>query len=297
MVEEFIFSDTENPKTLLNFLKKRFPIGYVRKLFRKNSVRLNGKRVGPETLAGPGDRVQLYIPYSPRAKTVTQAQTRPAPLEVLFEDETILLISKPAGLSAHEGKEVLKRHSLSGLLEAIYKAHRTMPSLVHRLDRETSGIMLVAKRQDVAVELERLFEQGEVEKEYMALIVGRLPSKSGKINLPLPGRNGKPVHAVTRYHVDRLFSDTTLVRVATETGRMHQIRLHFAKIGHPIVLDKEHGDFPFNKRFRKSYGLKRQFLHAHSIAFPYRGKKQKWTAPLPDDLAQTLRSLESHRIP
>lgn len=297
MVEEIIFSDTEKPKTLLNFLKKRFPVGYVRKLFRKNGVRLNGKRVGPETLAVPGDRVQLYIPYSPRATTATPAQRRPAPFEILFEDDAILLISKPAGLSVHEGKDVLKRHSLLGLLEAIYKAQLIVPSLVHRLDRETSGILLVAKRQDVAVELERLFEQGEVEKEYTALVAGRLSLASGKISLPLPGRKGKPAHAVTRYHVDRLYSDTTLVRVVTETGRMHQIRLHFAQINHPIVLDKEHGDFPFNKRFRKIYGLKRQFLHAHSIAFTYRGKKQKWTAPLPDDLAQTLRSLESHRSP
>jgi 23S rRNA pseudouridine955/2504/2580 synthase len=132
-----------------------------------------------------------------------------------------------------------------------------------------------------------------VEKEYLALVAGRLHPNHGTIEFPLPGRNGRPVSAVTRYRVEEEFSDTTLVRVWIETGRMHQIRLHFAQLGHPIVMDDEHGDFAFNKKFRKAYGLKRQFLHAAMIVFEYRGKKRRWSADLPEDLAGTLKSLEA----
>jgi 23S rRNA pseudouridine955/2504/2580 synthase len=96
---------------------------------------------------------------------------------------------------------------------------------------------------------------------------------------------------MTHYKVEKEFSDTSLVRVRIETGRMHQIRLHFAKIGHPVVMDDEHGDFVFNKQFRKNYGLRRQFLHAETVAFEYGGKKRSWTAPLPDDLTRTLKAL------
>ena len=114
----------------------------------------------------------------------------------------------------------------------------------------------------------------------------------GVIDSALPGRDGKPVRAVTRFKVEKRFSDTTLARVRIETGRMHQIRLHFARLGYPVVLDDQHGDFAFNKRFRKQYGLKRQFLHASSLTLDYGGKKRTWTAPIPEDLAATLRALE-----
>jgi 23S rRNA pseudouridine955/2504/2580 synthase len=195
----------------------------------------------------------------------------------------------------HEGKEILKRHSLLGILEAAYRSRGLRPRLVHRLDKETSGLLVVAKSEEVAGDLVSHFERGKVEKEYLALVVGQLHPKEGEIDLALPGRDGRPVSAVTYYRVEREFSGTSLVRVKIGTGRMHQIRLHFARIGHPVVMDKDHGDFAFNKRFRKEHGLKRQFLHARAIAFDHGGKKRKWTAPLPDDLTRTLKSLEATR--
>ena len=291
MTWDIIIPQSEGPKRLENFLKKHFPIGYIRKLFRKNGVRLNGKRCGPDETARPGDRVALFIPFEERPNTGKKQRLLRAAFGVLFEDDDILLINKHAGIAVHEGKEILKSRSILGMLEATYRSRGIVPKLVHRIDKETSGLLVVAKSDSAVEDLEDKFETGEVEKEYLTLVIGRLYPKQGGIDFPLPGRAGRPVPALTHYKVERELPATSLVRVKIETGRMHQIRLHFAQLGHPVVMDDEHGDFAFNKRFRKRYGLKRQFLHASSVAFELRGKKRKWTAPLADDLTQTLRSL------
>ncbi len=164
-----------------------------------------------------------------------------------------------------EGKSVSKRDSVLGILETTYRDRGIKPQLVHRIDRDTSGLLLIAKSRHTATELQSCFETGAVEKEYLCLVVGRLPNHEGRIDFPLPGRQGDPVRALTRYRVVKKFAEVTLARVSIETGRLHQIRLHFAKLGHPVVMDDQHGDFGFNKRFRREFGLKRQFLHARKI--------------------------------
>jgi 23S rRNA pseudouridine955/2504/2580 synthase len=288
MSEEILIPPGEHPKRLENYLKKRFNVGYIRKLFRKNGVRLNGRRAAPDDSAGPGDRIQLYIPYEkakPGARPVKA-------IDIVFEDDELLIINKPAGVAVHEGKGILKRDTILGQLEAAYRPQNVTPRLVHRLDKETSGLLLAAKSDAAAERLERLFETGDVEKEYVALLAGRLPVKRDTIDAPVPGREGRLVTAVTHYKVEAEFPGVTLARVRIDTGRMHQIRIHFAAVHHPIVMDDEHGDFGFNKEFRKKFGLKRQFLHAAMIAFEHRGKMRKWTAELPEDLARTLERLE-----
>ncbi|MBI1993614.1 MAG: RluA family pseudouridine synthase [Deltaproteobacteria bacterium] len=291
MAREIVIPQTETPKRLENFLKKRFPIGYVRKLFRRNSIRLNGKRSGPDEIVQPGDRITLFLPFEEKRRSNAKPTPAPRGFKILFEDDDILIINKHAGIAVHEGKEILKRHTLLGMLEAAYRPKGIVPRLVHRIDKETSGLLVVGKKPQVVEDLEKRFEGGEVEKEYLALVVGQLAAREGSIDFPLPGREGRRVSALTHYRVEREYSQATLVRVRMETGRMHQVRLHFAKLGHPIVMDAKHGNFAFNKQFRKTHGLKRQFLHASTIALEYRGKKRKWTAPLPDDLAAALRSL------
>ena len=291
MAEEIVVPESEQPKRLENFLKKRFPIGYIRKLFRKKAVRLNGRRTGPDDTAGPGDRISLFIPYEAQS-TGEKALSRTG-FEIVFEDDGLLIVNKDAGVAVHEGKGIPKRHSLAGMLEARYRPRGIVPKLVHRIDKETSGLLAVAKNEETAEALERSFKEGAVEKDYLALVVGGVHPKEGTIEFPLPGRDRKPVRALTRYRAERIFLTTSLLRVSTETGRMHQIRLHFAGIGHPLVMDDEHGDFSFNKQFRKVYGLKRQFLHASTLAFEHAGKKRKWSAPLPEDLARTLKLLET----
>ncbi|HKA34112.1 MAG TPA: RluA family pseudouridine synthase [Candidatus Binatia bacterium] len=288
MPQEIVIPAGEAPKRLENFLKKHFNIGYVRKLFRKNGVRLNGKHAAAEDIARPGDRIQLYIPYEK-----SKPGARPAgELDIVFEDDEVLVLNKPSGIAVHEGKGILKRDTILGRLEAAYRSRGIAPKLVHRIDKDTSGLLVAAKNDQTAERLERLFDTGDVEKEYLALVAGRLPAKRDTIDAPLPGREGRPVTAVTHYKAEREFPGAVLARVRIDTGRMHQIRLHFASIHHPVVMDDEHGDFAFNKEFRKKFGLKRQFLHASMIAFEHRGKMRKWTAELPEDLARTLERLE-----
>ncbi|MEX0805311.1 MAG: RluA family pseudouridine synthase [Candidatus Binatia bacterium] len=299
MNQEIVVPAAESAKKLENFLKARFPIGYVRKLFRKNGLRVNGQRSRPKDPVRAGDRIQLYIPFE---KTTKHSATPPpvqSHFRLIFEDETLLVINKPAGIAVHEGKQVLRRHSVIGLLKNQYREQGVLPKLVHRLDKDTSGVLVIAKDEQTGAQLEAIFaEEKNIDKEYVGLLAGRLQDDHGTIDFPLPGREGKPVRALTRFQVLDRFPETTLVRVNIETGRMHQIRLHFAEFGYPVVLDDQHGDFKFNRQFRKIYGLRRQFLHACRLGLDYGGKKRVWTAPLPKDLQNVLdaiRAAEKHR--
>ena len=294
-MREIVLGSDTSGKKLENYLKKQFPIGYVRKLFRKNGIRLNGQRAKAEDQLRAGDKIQLYIPFEKDASR-RQPSAPPQRLAVVFEDQNLLVIDKPAGMAVHETKTVSKRESVLGILEQQYRNRQTKPQLVHRLDQDTSGLLLIAKNAKTAGELEQAFETGAVDKEYCALVVGRLAHNQGKIDTPLPGREGKPVRALTRYWVVKRYSDVTLVRVAIETGRLHQIRLHFAQLGHPVVMDDQHGDFAFNKTFRREYRLKRQFLHAEKLRLVLAGKVCQWQAKLPRDLEQTLDLLSTQNL-
>jgi len=294
--QEIVVPAAESDKKLQSFLKGRFPIGYVRKLFRKNGLRVNGKRSKPEDLVRAGDRIQLYIPFE---KAIRRSDTPPlaAPkFPVIYEDSKLLVINKPAGIAVHEGKQVLKRHSVIGALQSQYREQGVLPKLVHRLDKDTSGLLIIAKDELTAAELEAIFAAGKnAQKEYLCLVAGRLQDNDGKIDFALPGREGAPVRALTRFKVLDRFSQTTLARVSIETGRMHQIRLHSAALGYPVVLDDQHGDLNFNKNFTKNYGLKRQFLHASRLEIKHGGKKRVWSAPLPSDLQNVIDALRAEK--
>jgi 23S rRNA pseudouridine955/2504/2580 synthase len=292
VAQEIIVPAAHGGKKLESYLARRFPVGYVRKLFRKNGVRLNGRRAKKLDVVHPGDRIELFIPFEAAAREAKNRSAAAADIQVLFESRELLVVNKPAGLAVHEAGNIPKQRTLLGALESRFREAPFKPLLVHRLDKETSGALLVAKSEEVARELESRFEEAAVTKEYLCLVVGRLAQQSGTIDLHLPGREGTPVRAVTRYRVQKRFSDTTLVHVTIETGRMHQIRLHFAQLGYPVVMDRQHGDFGFNKSFRRRTGLKRQFLHAARLALNFRGKHLSWEAPLAEDLRQTLEVLE-----
>ena len=290
-MREIVLPAGETAKKLENFLKGQFPIGYVRKLFRKSGVRINGRRAKADDPVQSGDCIQLYIPFE-----VTKPAPPPGPssakLEIVFEDGALLVINTPAGVAVQEGKTVSKRDSILGILESRYRDSAIKPQLIHRLDKGTSGLLMIAKNQRTADAMMNVFESGDVVKEYLSLVCGRLPSTEGKIDFPLPGRDNSLVRALTRYRILKRFSEVTLVRVQIETGRLHQIRLHFAKLGYPVVMDDQHGDFGFNKRFRKEFGLKRQFLHAEKLKLTYAGKLREWTAPPAKDLQSTLQILD-----
>jgi 23S rRNA pseudouridine955/2504/2580 synthase len=293
--QDIVVPAAETDKKLQTFLKSRFPIGYVRKLFRKNGLRVNGKRSKPEDLVRAGDRIRLYIPFE---NTIRHSDAPPvAPrFSVIYEDSKLLVINKPSGIAVHEGKHVLKRHSVIGVLERTYREQGVTPQLVHRLDRDTSGVLLIAKDEVTAGELEAIFAAGkEAQKEYLCLVAGRLQDNQGRIDLALPGREGVPVRAITRFKVLDRFAQTTLACVNIETGRMHQIRLHFAAIGYPVMLDDQHGDFNFNKQFSKKYGLRRQFLHASRLEIKLDSKKHVWSAPTPPDLQKVIDALRAEK--
>ena len=294
--QEIVVPAAESNKKLQAFLKSRFPIGYIRKVFRKNGLRVNGKRSKPEDLVRAGDRIRLYIRFE---KTIrySDAPTVASPkFSVIYEDTKLLVINKPAGIAVHEGKRVLKRHSVIGGLQSTYREQGVTPRLVHRLDKDTSGVLVIAKDELTAAELEAIFAEGrDVDKEYLCLVAGLLQDDQGRIDLALPGRDGAPVRALTRFKVLDRFSQTTLARVNIETGRMHQIRLHFTAIGYPVVLDDQHGNFSFNKQFSKKYGLKRQFLHASRLEIKHDGKKQVWSAPTPPDLQKVIDALRAEK--
>ncbi len=253
-MREIVLGSNDSGKKLENYLKKEFPIGYVRKLFRKNGIRLNGKRAKPADGIRAGDKIQLYIPFDTQRTRTPPTLVAPK-LDIVFEDSNLLVVDKPAGLAVHEGKTVSKRDSVLGILERQYRESQSKPQLVHRLDQDTSGLLLVAKNPKTAEELAQAFETGAVDKEYLALVAGRLAHNQGVIDTPLPGRDGNPVRALTRYWVVKRHSEVTLVRVAIETGRLHQIRLHFAQLGHPVVMDDQHGDFAFNKTLSQGIRL------------------------------------------
>ena len=149
-MQEISITAGETSKKLENFLKKLFPIGYVRKLFRKNGVRLNGRRSKPDDLIAPGDCIQLYIPFEEIPPSGRQNATLHADLNIIFEDDEIIVLNKPAGIAVHEGKSVLKQYSLLGMLEARYRPQGIAPRLVHRLDKDTSGVLIAAKNESTA---------------------------------------------------------------------------------------------------------------------------------------------------
>jgi len=163
-MREIVVPTNETTKKLGNFLKREFPMGYVRKVFRKNGVRINGRRAKVKDLVKPGDRVQLYLPFEEKKNSFTTLRKEPN-LEVVFEDEALLVINKPAGLAVHEGKTVSKRESLLGLLERRYRESAVQPRLVHRLDKDTTGLLIVAKSPQIGDDLTNVFETGDITKE------------------------------------------------------------------------------------------------------------------------------------
>lgn len=144
------------------------------------------------------------------------------------------------------------------------------PALVHRLDKDTSGLIIAALSGEALRGFGKIIREREIKKEYLALVKGNMPQKSGNISMPLPG-DAKISESV--WSREKSFGEYDLVRVGLGTGRKHQIRIHFAEIGHPLLGDSKHGDFALNRKFKKDFGLSRLFLHATLLEFNWKGKK------------------------
>ena len=229
-------------------------------------------------------------------------------IKIAYEDEYFWIAEKPAGVSVHPGSDVKFGHSFIDYFVALAKKENPDPNapepkLVHRLDKNTSGLVMISKRDDILRKLVDMMSEGKIEKKYHALVQGKLSEKKGtfrdkilrqegsKFNkIVINNKEGKT--SITHYEEKKYYKhvDATLVEVILETGRMHQIRIHFSYNTHPLAGDPVYGDFPWNKEMQKKFGLKRQFLHACSLSFfhPITQKKLWIQSALADDLKKVL---------
>lgn len=289
-----------------NFLLRELkgvPKTHVYRIIRSGEVRLNKGRAAADTRVEAGDEVR--VPPVRLPERVENAAARPAPARefpVLLEDEHVLAIDKPAGVAVHGGSGVS-----FGVIEQLRQARPAAKflELVHRLDRETSGVLLVAKRRSALTGLQDQFRGRETGKTYLALVSGAWPANKKVIDLPLhkyllggddEAAGERRVRVVAKDDPDGMRSITlvkvarrlgafTLLEVTIKTGRTHQIRVHLASQGHPIVGDDKYGDFELNKSLQRQ-GLKRMFLHAWRLQFRHPATQEAVAleAPLPDDL-------------
>lgn len=287
-----------------NFLIKQLkgvPKARIYRALRKGEVRVNKGRVKPEYRLQAGDQVRLPpLRVAQPKKTATPHLAMAQLLEerILYEDASLLIIAKPSGMPVHGGTGVSM--GLIEALRAIRPQHKLL-ELVHRLDRDTSGCLVIAKKRALLVELHHLLTQRKVSKRYLALVKGRWPDAVRKVDKPLlknvlrsgerlvnVSDQGKP--AITHFRVLKTYKDTTLMIVQPLTGRTHQIRVHAAVMGHPIGGDSKYGDVEFNKQMRR-LGLKRLFLHAAGIQFKLPDRDIQMCAVLEEDLRRVIMKL------
>jgi 23S rRNA pseudouridine955/2504/2580 synthase len=283
-----------------NFLRSELPgvpKGRIYRLLRRGEVRVNGGRVRAQYKLQEGDEVRV-----PPALIRTGAPPPPDKFAVsmldriLYEDKRLLVIDKPTGIAVHGGSGISH-----GVIELVRHARPDLKdiSLVHRIDRETSGCLVLAKRRSALRELHERFRKGQVEKNYLALVVGDWQFGDQLIDVPLlvQNRKGGERHVIvsdkgktarTRVSLSRTYGIYSLLQCSPVTGRTHQIRVHLQHAGHPIVGDERYGDEVANREAKKA-GLPRLFLHAQSIAFADdSGNDLHFTAPLADDLERFL---------
>jgi 23S rRNA pseudouridine955/2504/2580 synthase len=264
------------------------PLSHVYKMFRTRKVRVNGARARPEQLVAEGDAVVIRGDEERLlARPEPERQGRPVQptFRVLHEDDDVLAVDKPAGLAAHPGTGI-EGATLVEMARAYLKVPADLPatefraSPAHRLDRDTSGVVVVAKTRRAMVRLGEIFTEGEgIRKSYLALVKGKMPRDAGTIDLPLSeheqtarSKSARGVNfqaAVTRWKVVSSMKEASLLAVAIETGRTHQIRRHLEAVGHPVAGDRRYGDFAFNRAAKQRWGLGRMFLHAWKLELPH----------------------------
>ncbi|AKU91506.1 RluA family pseudouridine synthase [Vulgatibacter incomptus] len=308
MFEQTISEDEAGQRIdkLARRLLAEVPLSGIFKMIRTKRIRVNGKRTQNDYLLQAGDVVEFRVvqpgpsgvplPPKPRVHKLPE-------VPILYEDDSVLAVDKPGGMAVHPGSGIKggtlvdwARH----YLQVDEEQKEFKPSPAHRLDRETSGVILVAKKRKAMVRLTEIFTEGAAHKRYLALVKGRMPRPKGTIDLPLAehqqtarsraerGVNMQP--AVTHFRVLASGAGVSLLECTIETGRTHQIRRHLAAIGHPVAGDSRYGDFPFNREVAKGWGLDRQFLHARRLELehPVTGNPLVVQAPLPRELAQVL---------
>lgn len=293
--------DGQRVDNCLAALLKGVPRSLIYRIVRTGQVRINGKRVKPDTRLAAGDMLRIPPVHSqsrdPGAPPPGQAQHLNE--AVIFEDRHFLVIDKPSGVASHGGSGI--SHGAIELMRAARPNEHL--ELVHRLDRDTSGVLVFARTRTGLTGLQALIREGQVTKQYLALLTGKPAKAKFDVNVPLKKSvvqggermvrvvpDGKP--ALTFFREIQQYPRSCLMEVTLGTGRTHQIRVHSAHIGQPLAGDSKYGDRDINARLRKS-GLKRLFLHAARFEFDLGGKGYSFSTPLPDDLKQFLDKLSA----
>jgi len=288
-----------------NFLMRRLkgvPKSHVYRVLRSGQVRVNSARVKPDYRLKPGDRVR--VPPVRLGKPAMRPAARPRELPIVHEDQWLLVVDKPSGVAVHGGSGVS-----FGAIESLRAARPQAKflELAHRLDRDTSGLLVIAKRRSALVGLHRMLREGEVEKVYVAVAKGRWHGGARELRESLHkfvtagGERRVSVHqdgrqAVTRVRPLATSERYSLLELRLLTGRTHQIRVHLAHAGHPILGDDKYGDFELNRALAKQ-GVGRLYLHARRLAFrhPNSGKPLRFEAPVPSDIQQFVKQhLSAH---
>jgi len=285
-----------------NFLCKHLkgvPKSHIYRILRSGEVRVNKKRVDQTCRLQLGDQVRIppvRVAEKPEIEFVP-----PTEFPILYEDEAILAINKPAGTAVHGGSGVS-----FGVIEQLRSARPQAKflELVHRLDRETSGVLLLAKKRSALVAMHEIMREGNSDKRYFALVLGQWKNAKQHVKLPLHKfdtpqgekrvmvrEDGQASHTI--FTLQKSWPEFTLLEAQLKTGRTHQIRVHLSHLGFPIAGDDKYGDFPRNKELMKR-GLKRMFLHAHSISFkhPLTDEPLNINAPLAPELQKFLDRLD-----
>ncbi|MGH8630918.1 MAG: RluA family pseudouridine synthase, partial [Burkholderiales bacterium] len=304
-VRKVTVSANEDGQRIDNFLLKQLPgvpKSAVYRLLRSGQVRIDGGRAKPERKLAKGEEVRIppvRLAEKGEAVRPPDAVLNKLREAVIHEDEHYLAINKPAGLSAHGGSGVLY-----GVIETI-RAWNKYPfiELCHRLDRDTSGVLLLAKDRPALLRAQRAFKHSTADKRYFALLLGRWRGEDrdvdaalvrNQLRVEVDEEEGKP--SKSRFSPKQRYRDATLMEVQIFSGRTHQIRVHALALGHAVVGDTKYGEREDNRKFREK-GLKRMFLHSHFLKLPEEGEFFKLiiNAPMTDELRDFLNGLAGVR--
>lgn len=286
-------------------LAKGVPKSHIYRILRGGEVRVNGRRVQQTYRLVEGDEVRIP-PIRVAQPTASAPAPAGKPLPVAWEDDALVVVDKPAGKAVHGGSGVSY-----GVIEQLrsQRPEARMLELAHRLDRETSGLLIIAKKRSALTALHDMMREGRMEKRYLTLVPGRWNNPLQHIKVPLfkyltpdgerrvrVSEEGKPSHSIVR--LVRRWARFSLLEVELKTGRTHQIRVHLAHLGFPLCGDDKYGDFALNKKL-EGEGLKRMFLHAASLRFrhPLSGEELALNSPLPDDLQAFIDHLDAEDAP
>lgn len=283
-------------------LLKGVPRSKIYRIVRKGEVRVNKGRIKAHYKIQAGDEIRIPPVRVAQRDTITTSKYITALLEaaVIYEDDDFLTLNKPTGFAVHGGSGVK-----SGIIESLRLARSDARflELVHRLDKDTSGCLLVAKKRSVLRYLQDQFRQHKMQKKYLALVKGNVKNKSYHLELALQKStlpsgerivrvNPEGKHAISDFNVIASRKLASLYEVVIKTGRTHQIRVHAQSLGHPVAGDEKYGDDEFNRQM-KNYGLRRMFLHAEKLSLKTaKGKVLQLISPLDNDLQTVLTNLD-----